>query len=81
MAKPQKFSERMGFIQPKTSIQLNSMDNELKTALWNCFYNTFLSDFRHDQFFSQNYEFGKTYVLIFTEYFKMPINLLSTHTY
>lgn len=33
------FSERLGLVKPREIIQINSMDESLRTALWNVFYN------------------------------------------
>jgi hypothetical protein len=34
------FSERMGLVQPKTLVQAEDMDNDLRTVLWNALYGT-----------------------------------------
>jgi hypothetical protein len=43
-----KFSERKGFTKPKTHIQLDSIDDDLRNKLWNaldtCFWNQIIGD-------------------------------------
>lgn len=38
-----RFSERMGFKEPSTIIQLEDMNDDLRTSLWNIFYKLYLT--------------------------------------
>jgi hypothetical protein len=53
-----RFSERIGIIKAKDSIQINSIDSDLKNGLWNVFDSYYLEEFR-DRFVkkSNKYEF------------------------
>ena len=33
-----RFSERMNLVSPRDEIQIESMDDDLRTAIWNCLY-------------------------------------------
>lgn len=50
-----KFSERLGYRQPRTLAQVESMDADLRTALWNVTYQQYLISW--DAF---NYRYGET---------------------
>jgi hypothetical protein len=45
-----RFSERIGVKAPKTVLQLNSMDLDLRNGLWNVCYDYRLKDFRQTRF-------------------------------
>lgn len=64
------FSERMGYTEPRTVIQTESMDDHLRTALWNLFYSTFLIPFLKEDFYPRGEEFGRTFILIWTNLFR-----------
>jgi hypothetical protein len=51
-----KFSERIGIIKAKDSIQINSIDSELKNGLWNIFHTYYLENLneRYIQYCSQH---------------------------
>jgi hypothetical protein len=53
-----RFSERIGIIKAKDSIQIDSIDSDLKNGLWNVFDSYYLEEFR-DRFVkkSNKYEF------------------------
>ena len=53
-----RFSQRIGIIKAKDSIQIDSIDNDLKNGLWNIFDSYYLEQFR-DRFVRQSnrYEF------------------------
>lgn len=53
-----KFSERIGIIKAKDSIQIESIDDDLKNGLWNIFHSYYLEEFT-DRFVKQSnkYEF------------------------
>jgi hypothetical protein len=61
----ESFSQRNGFKPIKNSLQINSMDNDLKTGLWNAFYEVYVLKC-NDEF----HDFLKE--RIWVEYFKYP---------
>jgi hypothetical protein len=48
-----KFSERIGIIKAKDSIQIESIDDDLKNGLWNIFHSYYLEEFT-DRFVKQS---------------------------
>src|ERR1044072_152014 len=40
-----RFSQRIGKTPVQTQIQIESMDDQLKSALWNCFHSHFLDKY------------------------------------
>lgn len=81
MTKPKLFSQRAGYTNPRTAIQIDWLDDVTKTALWNCFYQYYLIDFRKNDFFSREYEFGRNYVLLWTDFFHEPIDELEYNSF
>lgn len=67
-----KFSERKGLI-PKKTIQLESMDSELRIGLWNCVYNhIFINiDVRSPITRLGEYDF---FEFLWVEFFKSPVD-------
>jgi hypothetical protein len=76
-----QFSDRMG-LTPKKLIQIESLDNDLRTGLWNAFYQT------TDIFFSEistwsdyNERFREFAYYIWTEFFKETLDSLPRQQY
>lgn len=69
------FSQRMGYIQKK-SLQIESIDDELRTSLWNIFYLFFRDGnitYVHDSEYDQIYE------VIYMDFFKRPVDEMSSN--
>jgi hypothetical protein len=81
MTKAKLFSQRAGYTTPRTAIQIDSLDATTRTALWNCFYRYYLADFRNNQYFSEEYEFGRSYSKLWTDFFHQPIDELEHNSY
>jgi hypothetical protein len=73
-----KFSERIGIIKAKDSIQIDSIDSELKNGLWNIFHSYYLENFseRHIQYCGE-YEF---ILDIWHNFFKKTIDKIPPET-
>lgn len=64
-----KFSERLGFKEMKTSIQLKSMDDDLRNGLWNIFKIYFIDKIESD--FSDLKIF---FDVLWHDFYKLPID-------
>ncbi|CAE6689843.1 AbiJ-NTD4 domain-containing protein [Xanthomonas arboricola] len=71
-----RFSERQGFVAPRNALQLESMDGELRTSLWNVVQEVLWSS--HESRSSYSYTtHSNLYELIrlyWRDYFKIPTN-------
>lgn len=63
-----KFSQRIGITPLKTTIQINSMDEDLRNSLWNIFNIFFVS------ILSKRAEFKIFFTNLWINYFKKPID-------
>jgi len=68
------FSERLGLTEVKNIIQIDSINDDLKNALWNSLYVYFFENFISNGRNNYKYEFGKTFYLIWTNYFNNRID-------
>lgn len=71
-----RFSERYGFVRPRDAIQLESMDDALKTSLWNVVQEVVWNSHKSRSSYSNTthsnlYELIKLY---WRDYFKIPTN-------
>jgi len=67
------FSERHGYKPSKVTIQLESMDNDLRVALWNAMFETFWGGFEHVKILRIDYR--KDFLqAIWTKYFKQTVD-------
>ncbi|SFO05631.1 hypothetical protein SAMN05421741_11860 [Paenimyroides ummariense] len=71
-----KFSERMGFKEPRNTIQTESVDLELKNELWNVLYLQYLDEPKKNyQFLDEcRLEHYKLFTLLWLYYFKNKID-------
>lgn len=67
-----RFSERVGLVKVKDSIQMDSIDNDLKNGLWNVFY-SFHFD-KTESVYIENWEQNKLMIDIWHNFFKKPID-------
>jgi len=81
MSRAKPFSERAGFSSPRTVIQVDSLDDATRTALWNCFYSDFLSEFTRQNYFFTKYEFGQSYARFWCDFLRQPIDELDHNSY
>lgn len=70
-----KFSQRIGMKPIKTEIQIDSMDIDLRTALWNSFHLYYLQRI-HSSWISQS-KFKWFFASLWHNYFKFPIDTLN----
>jgi AbiJ-like protein len=63
------FSERIGAKPPKTVLQLNSMDDDLRNGLWNVCYDSQLKHIQDRYFDSQRDDFTAR---LWRQFFKLP---------
>lgn len=74
-----RFSQRKGFTPTKDKIQLESMDDALRNALWNCLCSYFWdTELRSREFLYRNED---NYILvqwIWTDYFKLSTDLIDS---
>jgi hypothetical protein len=68
------FSERRGFKPPKTTIQLDGMDRDLRVALWNAVCETFGRNTLYETWLSNDRDPGRVLRLVWILYFKQPID-------
>ncbi len=68
------FSERMGYKKPSTVIQSDSMDDSLRTALWNVIFAVFFRSFLKSQNYSHDSEFGRTFLLLWIRFYELKID-------
>lgn len=71
-----RFSERHGFVAPRDAIQLHSMDEALRTSLWNVVQETVWSKHKSQNSYSYT-KYSNLFLLItryWKDYFKIPIN-------
>lgn len=68
------FSERMGYKNPRTVIQSESMDDSLMTALWNVIYDLFFRSFLEKRNYSQAIGFGQTFRLLWINFYEFNID-------
>jgi hypothetical protein len=71
-----RFSERHGFVSPRDALQLKSMDDALRTSLWNVVQEVIWNSHQSRSHYSYTthsnlYELIKLY---WRDYFKIPIN-------
>ena len=64
-----KFSERMGITAQK-AFQLKSMDDDLKSSLWNIVYKYFFEDIRNENWATDSPNF-ETFKTLWSDHFKM----------
>lgn len=80
------FSKRKGLRPAKKVLQLESVDDELKSALWSCFHELYLRNFQGPE----NYAFGRNsrvhgsnmeqfFVDTWLSYFKLPTDTMPGH--
>ena len=76
-----KFSERSGYKKPREEIQLTSMDDNLRVALWNVIYRMFFIEFLqqpwHTIFFIK---INKIFDLLWTEFFNLKYDEIPPKT-
>lgn len=75
------FSERMGYKNPRTVIQSESMDDSLRNSLWNVIYELFFRSFLKNTYYSQDYEFGRTFRLLWIRFYGSKIDEAPDHPY
>lgn len=66
-----RFSERIGVKHPKTALQLDSMDHDLRNGLWNVCYDLVFLDFLREYFRSRE---DKTLGKLWRHFFKLPVD-------
>ena len=64
------FSQRMGLTPIRTEIQRESMDDALRTGLWNAYYSFYRHDSRRPE--RIQYQVESMFRLLWTDYFKPP---------
>jgi len=74
-----KFSERIGKIQPKVAIQLDSMDDDLKNSLWNILLSYIIEPIA-DKFYLHETEFEPFIVSIWFSFLKEPKDQIPSRT-
>jgi hypothetical protein len=69
-----RFSERLGIVSPKTIIQKDSIDKDLRIALWNCLYEVYLVHYQKTGLtISFTTGFGLIFKLIWAELLNQPL--------
>ena len=66
-----RFSERIGAKPPKTVLQLDSMDDELRNGLWNVCYDLIFGHFLDNYFNSHE---DATVGALWRHFFKLPVD-------
>ena len=74
MATKPRFSEKYGYKKVNTSIQIEVMDESLRTAIWNGIYKTFLEKPYHDRYISYDSDTGILLNLLWERFFKNPLD-------
>jgi len=73
------FSERYGHKQPKVDVQIDSMDDDLRNALWNEVYAAFSADaYGHYGFLLLSRSDESLYTAFWKSFFKLPLDKMST---
>jgi hypothetical protein len=65
-----KFSERMGYVSPRTELQIESMDKELRTGLWNIFYDFFRDLFEDPDSYDTFHRFIRK---LWMDFYNLPL--------
>ena len=71
---PMKFSQRIGMTKVKVDIQFESMDNDLRNGLWNCFKLVYLDKVKNS--WISNTEYKGLFFRIWQDFFKLPLDTL-----
>lgn len=69
-----KFSQRIGMKPIKTEIQIDSMDSDLRTALWNSFHLFYLQAINSSWIYQSEFEWF--FISLWQNFFKFPIDTL-----
>jgi len=72
-----RFSQRIGKTKIKTEMQVGSMDNELRIALWNAFQLFYLEKIKSN-WISQS-EFDMFFKILWHNFFKLPLDNLDDY--
>ncbi len=75
-----RFSERIGKTSSAKLLQLESMDEDLRIGLWNTIKISFLDDFEKQSYGQETYYQGFAKI-IWTKFFKLPIDKLPTNNF
>ena len=76
-----KFSERMGYKKPREEIQLTSMDDDLRVALWNAIYRLFFIEFLVLPWYTPGFmKTNKIFDLLWTEFFNLKYDEIPAKT-
>ena len=75
------FSERMGYKNPREVIQSESMDDSLRTAIWNAIYELFFKLFMSNDYYSQEYGIGRTFIMLWIKFFELKLDEAPGHPY
>ena len=66
-----RFSERIGVKPPKTVLQLDTMDDDLRNGLWNVCYDLVFSEFLREYFSSRE---DRRLALLWRDFFRLPVD-------
>ena len=73
-----RFSQRIGVKPVKTEIQIGSMDNDLRVALWNTFYMYFLEELKKFSILSLT-KYNTFCQSLWRDFFKLPLDTLGDY--
>lgn len=76
-----KFSERMGFVQTRKIMQIDSIDTPLKNSLWNILTETFWNGLYRKTSPSQRPELHYFLISVWRDFFKSPIDQIPIDLY
>lgn len=69
----------MGYRNVRSEIQLESMDDGLRTAIWNAIHQTFFQGFELHEYIYKDTNLGKTLLYIWENYFEKPNDEINQH--
>ncbi len=72
-----KFSQRIGKKPIRTELQIESMDNELRVALWNAFQLFFLEEVRNANISKSGYDVF--FKILWLNFFKLPLDNMNDY--
>lgn len=73
-----KFSDRLGLTEPRFAVQINSIDDELKSCLWNVFTELLTKGIYSDD---PSREMRYFVISLFHSFFKKPVDLVPLSSY
>lgn len=73
-----RFSQRLGLTPVKVDVQIDSMDDDLKVALWNAFSGAYVEKYKETSF--PDSKLRELFILIWRDFLKKPLDEFDYYT-